>query len=236
MIRTPLKTTYLRTFSKIIGNNTFKIVTDGLTKVLSDRIYPNNLRKVFRPFVLTDLSDVKVVLICNDPYPYPGYSTGLAFANPVDVTRYSPTLEMVKEAVYKDYYIENYIDLPFGDPYEYQFDYSLKSWAMQGVLLLNMNLTVAHHSPNSHSTMWNVFTKELVQGIGRSNSNIIFILIGDEPKSLGRLIRANGNYVRTYEHPLEAIEERRQWDCNAFTYINQVLTDLNMKKIQWLER
>ena len=93
--------------------------------------------------------------------------------------------------------------MPFGDPYEYQFDYSLKSWANQGVLLLNRNLTVEHYKPNSHAYIWKDFTIELVHNLSNYNPNLIFVLIGRDAIELKEHIHVHNTNIIECEHPLQ---------------------------------
>ena len=125
-----IKSNLAKYLQSTVSPSIIRSVRDNVAKVLKDKrvkVYPDSVYKIFLPFKLTPIHSVNVVLIGYEPYPYSGYSTGLAFANPVGMPKYSPTLEAIKECVYSDYYQENYFDMPFGDPYEYQFDYSLKS-------------------------------------------------------------------------------------------------------------
>lgn len=230
---------WLSTYSPLFPPSIIRSVRDNVAKVLKDKrvkVYPDSVYKIFLPFKLTPIHSVNVVLIGYEPYPYSGYSTGLAFANPVGMPKYSPTLEAIKECVYRDYYQENYFDMPFGDPYEYQFDYSLKSWANQGVLLLNRNLTVEHYKPNSHAYIWKDFTIELVHNLSNYNPNLIFVLIGREAIELKEHIHVHSTNIIECEHPLQSINKNRPWGGNTFKSINNKLNNLNMEEIQWLRK
>ena len=86
-------------------------------------------------------SDVKVIIIGQDPYHTPGYATGIAFATPPDAPKTPPSLVAIK----RKYGI---------------VDSSLKCWTEQGVLLINTALTVEIGKPNSHSSHWSQPVKE----------------------------------------------------------------------------
>ena len=111
---------------------------------------------VFRAFS-TDLNDIKVVILGQDPYHTPGAAMGLAFSVP-STEKIPPSLiNIYKEIdsdlgqVYRDLKTMNpNLNL---DPEEYKHHNKtgdLSSWAGQGVLLLNNVLTVEAHLAGSH--------------------------------------------------------------------------------------
>src|SRR5699024_11828096 len=90
---------------------------------------------VFNAFRLTPLSQVKVVILGQDPYHGVGQAHGLSFSVPPGVTQ-PPSLRNIFKELEKE--IESFQKPISGD---------LTSWAEQGVLLLNATLTVRAHRP-----------------------------------------------------------------------------------------
>ena len=92
---------------------------------------------IFNAFHLTPLSQVKVVIIGQDPYHNVGQAHGLCFS-------VKPEVEIPPSLV--NIYQELHDDLGCYIPNKgYQ-----GKWAMQGVLMLNTALTVRAHMANSH--------------------------------------------------------------------------------------
>ena len=89
----------------------------------------------FAALRLCSPQDVRVVLLGHDPYPNPEHATGLAFSVRRETCPLPPTLRNISEEMRCDLGF----NLNHGD---------LASWAGQGVLLLNSNLTKP--SPTAH--------------------------------------------------------------------------------------
>src|ERR1700728_2528410 len=84
------------------------------------------------------LSDVRVLIVGQDPYPTPGRPVGLSFSVAPEVRRLPGSLvNIFKE--YRD-------DLGYPAP----ANGDLTPWTERGVLLLNRVLTVAPKQPGSH--------------------------------------------------------------------------------------
>ena len=104
----------------------------------------NNLKTIlpssslwFNALTATDLDQVKVVILGQDPYPTPGYAHGLCFSVMPEVKPIPKSLVNIYKELEADLGIVN-------------SNGNLQSWADQGVLLLNSVLTVAAGKANSH--------------------------------------------------------------------------------------
>src|SRR5207253_5609219 len=98
-------------------------------------VYPGT---IFRALELTVPSDVRVVILGQDPYHGPGQAQGLAFSV-TDGQKLPPSLRNMLQEVHAD----------TGLPSQSRGD--LSAWARQGVLLLNMSFTVEDGQPLSHA-------------------------------------------------------------------------------------
>ena len=99
-------------------------------------IYPKP-ENVFNALNLVKYNDVKVVIIGQDPYHNPNQAHGLSFSVENDVA-IPPSLKNIYKELHDDMgcYIPN--------------NGNLTKWAKQGVLLLNIILTVKKNKPNIH--------------------------------------------------------------------------------------
>ena len=107
--------------------------------------------EIFNAFHLTPLSQVKVVILGQDPYHNDGQAQGLCFSVREDVD-IPPSLVNIYQELHDDLgcYIPD--------------NGNLEKWARQGVLLLNTVLTVRAHQANSHRGIgWEQFTDAAIR-------------------------------------------------------------------------
>jgi len=185
-------------------------------------VYPSR-KQVFRAFNKTPFYETKVVILGQDPY-YNGAGNGLAFANNDSVLSLSPSLEVIRKKVEDSIYCGFKVD----------FDVTLESWAEQGILLLNTALTVQKDQPGSHTKMWNGFTTSVIRALNRKTSGMIFVLWGGHAKYYKKYIDPAKHYILEAEHPVFSKYKNKDWDCDHFNEINEIITkhDLN-GSINW---
>ena len=156
-------------FEKVIDEmgDSYKLLTSTLKAERASRIVYPDSPEVLRAFQLTQLKDLKAVIIGQDPY-HNGAATGLAFG-----VRKGFTINPSLRVIYKELCMEHEVDeIP-------DFDFSLESWAKQGVLLLNTTLTVVKGHPNSHENLWKGFVDGMVnQAVRFQKDNLVFLLWG----------------------------------------------------------
>jgi len=106
---------------------------------------------LFNALKLTPVSEVKVILLGQDPYHSPGLAQGLAFSIPRDIALRSKQFPSSLRNINKALQIEGFGSLENGD---------LSHWAKQGVLLLNTALSVRLGEAGSHSQLgiWSGFS------------------------------------------------------------------------------
>lgn len=134
---------------------------------------PHRKQKIYPPpqDVFTALrdcafSDLKVVIIGQDPYHGPNQAHGLSFS----VRRGVPTPPSLRN-IYKEAMTDVGITRPTHG--------CLSSWSEQGVLLLNSVLTVRHSEANSHKKQgWEQFTDAIIRKINSNASHVVFLLWG----------------------------------------------------------
>jgi uracil-DNA glycosylase len=174
----------------IVTSDYFKKVITQVQKCKAEgkKVYPDT-KSTFRAFNLCQLQDLKVVILGQDPY-HDGRATGLAFANDNEITmRPSPSLQWIVKSIEHDY-----------DTICVDFDWSLESWAQQGVLLLNTALTVEKGKAGSHTALWNDFTKKFIHELSTKKDNIIFVLWGKNAQAYEQYIKGH-NKIFKAPHP-----------------------------------
>jgi len=190
-----------------------------------DTIYPP---EPFRALSLTPLSQVRVVILGQDPYHGPGQAEGLAFSVAPGV-RLPPSLRNI----FKE--LQQSLGVPMPT------DGSLVRWANQGVLLLNTCLTVQAGQAGSHARWgWEVLSDQLVKTVAQSSRPVVFILWGAQAQAKRDLIEAAGNSVRhlvlmaNHPSPLSALRAPIPFmGCGHFAQANAFLTHCGEKSIEW---
>lgn len=182
-------------------------------------IYPV-LKNVFRAFKLTNLDDVKIVIFGQDPYYQPNVADGLAFS----------TNDAIPPISLKNIFIElknEFKDIVLETN-------SLEYWAKQGVLLLNRTLTVERYKPNSHKNLgWDYVVKKAIDYINRNLEKVVFLLWGNEAKSLESFINQNKHYILKSPHPSSYSASMGFFGNNHFKMSNEILIKNNKSPIDW---
>lgn len=199
------------------------ILNATLERLSKESNYCPTPDKVFQAFVECKFKDLKVVFVGMDPYSQKGIATGLAFANAEETkpNNYSPSLKVLIDAVNK-----YYDDIPLGG-----FDCTLKLWCRQGVLLLNSALTVKENETGSHILLWRPFIISLLQNIVKIKPNTIFVLFGNQAKSLHKYI--GNSPVIEVVHPAFCVRNKSSLP-NFFKEVDDIMIKQGSKLIYWL--
>ena len=159
-------------------------------------VFPSR-RDIFKAFRYTPYTDVKVVILGQDPY-HDGSADGLSFSNSI-TNKISPSLRNILKEVENEF-PENKDNISNGrlDPQD------LSRWAKQGVLMLNTALTVEKSNAGSHLELWMPFTIKVFQALNNKN-DIVWILLGKEAQKFSRLITNKTHTILTASHPASEI-------------------------------
>lgn len=183
-------------------------------------IYPAG-KYIFHAFDCTPFSQVKVVLLGQDPYHNPGQAMGLSFSVPDGVAP-PPSLQNM----YKELAADVGITIPKTG--------NLSSWAQQGVLLLNAGLTVRANEPNSHKHIgWQQFTDAVIHVLSAQKNNLVFLLWGKFAQEKAKLIDARRHCILTAAHPSPLSAHNGFFGCKHFSKTNEYLTKHLLAPINW---
>lgn len=183
-------------------------------------IYPD-MYDIFNALHYTDYDQVKVVILGQDPYHGPGQAHGLSFSVQPGVA-IPPSL--------KNMYKELQDDLGCTIP---NHGY-LKSWADQGVLLLNTSLTVVANQANSHQKIgWEKFTDKVIQVLNDRQDPVIFILWGRNARSKEKLIDTQRHYIIQSAHPSPLSAHNGFFGSKPFSKANALLEMMGKAPINW---
>jgi uracil-DNA glycosylase len=183
-------------------------------------IYPKQ-NEVFNAFRYTDYSNVKVVILGQDPYHGPKQAEGLSFSVSNEVLKPPSLKNIFKE-------LESDLKIPFPEAN------SLKPWAKEGVLLLNAVLTVEEHKPTSHKDQgWETFTDDVIKLLNKKETPIVFILWGSYARAKKVLITNPIHLIIESPHPSPFSAYNGFFGSKPFSKTNEFLRKNNIKEIDW---
>ena len=182
---------------------------------------PRNL--LFNAFKLTPLSEVKVVIIGQDPYHEPGQAMGLSFSVPKGI-QVPPSLINIYKEIQNEFKVK--VDFTNGD---------LTYLAKQGVLLLNSILSVRAHSPMSHNIEeYEMFFNDVLEVLDAQNQPMVFLLWGSSARKLKKYLHNPSHLILESVHPSPLSANRGGWfGNNHFVLTNEYLTKNNKTPIEW---
>ena len=176
---------------------------------------------IFNAFDFTPLSQVKVVILGQDPYHNNGQAHGLSFSVKPEV-EIPPSLMNIYQELHDDLgcYIPN--------------NGYLKKWADQGVLLLNTVLTVRAHSANSHRGIgWEQFTDAAIRAVNELDRPVVFMLWGRPAQSKKALLDNPKHLILEAPHPSPLSAYRGFFGCRHFSQANAFLEAHQAAPIDW---
>ena len=183
-------------------------------------VYPPG-KMIFAAFDRTPLSEVKVVILGQDPYHGPDQAHGLSFSVPTGVPKPPSLINMFKE-----------IRDDFG--YPIPGSGNLEKWADQGVLLLNATLTVRAHTPGSHQKQgWEQFTDAVIKTISERKEGVVFLLWGAYAQAKEALIDTTKHHILKAPHPSPLSASRGFLGCRHFSKTNELLRYQGQSAINW---
>ena len=195
----------------------------ALTTFLQERlcagatVYPP---EPLRALALTPLSEVRVVILGQDPYHTPGAAMGLCFSIP-DGTRPQPSLRNIIKELASDVGVQ-------------RTHTDLSDWAEQGVFLLNSVLTVRSGEAGSHANKgWEKLTDSAIHHLAQEREGIVFILWGSYAIAKRALIDEGKHLVLTAPHPSPLSAHRGFFGSKPFSQANAYLQENGQQPINW---
>lgn len=181
----------------------------------------------FAAFEQVAFSDIKVVIIGQDPYIRPQQAMGLAFS----VARHQPIPPSLNNIYQEIHHDLGHAKPPHGD---------LTSWAQQGVFLLNASLTVQAGKAGSHLKQgWQQFTRACIDFLSREKKQIVFLVWGAFAQKICHNVDEKKHKVIKTSHPspLGAYKSNPTTPAflgsRCFSQTNQWLIQHDMKPIHW---
>ena len=183
-------------------------------------VYPD-MYDIFNALRYTPYSEVKAVILGQDPYHGPGQAHGLCFSVKQGVEP-PPSLKNIFQEIQEELGIQPPVH---GE---------LTSWARQGVLLLNTVLTVRAGQANSHRGLgWETFTDRVIELLNQREKPMVFLLWGSNARQKRALITNPAHLVLTCAHPSPLSAFNGFFGCGHFKACNDYLISQGMAPIDW---
>lgn len=166
------------------------------------------------------LSQVRVLIVGQDPYPTPGHAIGLSFATAAEVQPIPRSLSNISRELHDDLGVP---PLTHGD---------LTPWADQGVLLLNRVLTVRAGEAGSHRRRgWEQITEAAIRALVAQGGPLVAILWGNDARALAPLLGEVPRIESAHPSPLSAA--RGFFGSTPFSRVNELLVAQGEAPIEW---
>ena len=191
--------------------------------------YSNNIvyppaDDIFNALHLTPLSEVKVVILGQDPYHNEHQAHGLCFSVMPDVMPKDipPSLQNI----YKELECDCNCYIPDNG--------YLNKWAEQGVLLLNTVLTVRAHQAASHQGHgWEQFTDAIINAVNKIDGPVVYMLWGSPARKKKQMLNNPKHLILEAPHPSPLSAYRGFFGCGHFSKCNEFLIKNGCEPIDW---
>lgn len=189
-------------------------------KAAGQVVYPRG-NEIFNALNTTPFSNVKVVILGQDPYHGPNQAHGLSFSVRKGIPK-PPSLQNIYKEIERDLNVQM---PPHGD---------LTGWAEQGVLLLNATLTVQQAMAGSHQGKgWEQFTDAVIKALNDGKDHLVFMLWGSYAQKKGAFINTDKHLVLKSVHPSPLSAHRGFIGNGHFSAANHYLQQHGETPIQW---
>lgn len=183
-------------------------------------IYPS-AENTFTAFKLTPFSEIRVVILGQDPYHNPHQAHGLAFSVPEGI-KIPPSLKNI----FKELQTDLQIPAPTSG--------NLTNWANRGVLLLNSVLTVRENKPGSHANKgWAQFTDAVIKTISDKKESVVYILWGNYAQTKAKFINTDKHLILAAPHPSPLSAYQGFFGSKPFSKTNNFLVSKKVTPINW---
>jgi uracil-DNA glycosylase len=166
------------------------------------------------------LSEVKVLVMGQDPYPTPGHPMGLSFSVAREVRPLPRSLQNIFRELQTD----------LGHPLPSSGD--LSPWSDQGVMMLNRVLTVRPGTPGSHRGLgWEDVTAQAIRALVDRRQPLVALLWGRDAQSIRDLLADTPRVESVHPSPMSA--DRGFFGSRPFSRVNQLLTAQGAAPVEW---
>ncbi len=197
---------------------------EQLARALNDerRVILPPREQWFRALDETPFSEVRAVILGQDPYPTLGQAEGLAFSVPDGVLPVPPSLRRILTEAEREATIA-------------QGRTSLLQWARRGVLLLNTALTVPEGEAAGHAKIgWQPVTDAILRAVASQPGSVAFMPWGAHARAAVRRAGIKDGRPHSVCPSVHPMERRGSFiGSDPFGCANHRLRALGLDPIDW---
>lgn len=196
----------------LLGRGKEEILRPILDQLDHKKIVPE-FKDIFNFTKYTNVKDIRVIILGQDPYPNLGDAHGLAFSYlgksmPMSLRRIFGALKNTGLIT----------DIPAGG--------NLQNWAKQGILLLNSALTTELCIPGKHLKMWEPWTRSIIKELSyESKKQLIWVFWGKPAQKFASSVNVDKDKILSWCHPT-ASENPSFSECTNFVEIAEIYPDI----------
>jgi uracil-DNA glycosylase len=184
-----------------------------------NKVYPSNQATVFDALKLCPWDKLQIVIIGTEPNTLSGVGA-LAYSD-IMFTAMNPAVCQIRNCLERQ-----------NKTLLLDFDTTMVEWAERGVLLLNRSLTCRVGEPKSHRDLWKQFFGAVMYNILKYKPETPIVLWGKEAQLYSELL-SEDHAVFSWEHPMKANSEYRNWECPNFEQIDKYRISIGKEKFRW---
>lgn len=175
---------------------------------------------ILHPFTWFEPEDTRVVILNEEPIADLDKATGL----PLSVSPECPEIPNITQNILDE------LTLDIGGLHEHG---CLNNWAKQGVLMLNLSMSVLDKQPGSHDSIgWSGLIDDVVKWINTNTDNRVFLLWGK--KTHGKRVYVNKNHcVIPSSSPNAETVYRGFFGSRPFSKANRYFSNHELDIIDW---
>lgn len=211
----------LKTF--LLSEDFNSILNTLLAEARAGKRFTPPVKQMFRAFEECPLSNLKVVVIGQDPYPQPYVADGIAFSCS-NIGKPEASLRYIFKAIEDTIPNEN----------SYLWDPDLARWSNQGVLMLNTALTTTIHKTGTHYELWKPFLTFLFDFLTVNNPGLVYVFMGKKAQEWAESIPDYAPRIFTTHPASAAYKDLPYWECNdMFNEVNKLVKTQFNDQITW---
>jgi uracil-DNA glycosylase len=184
-------------------------------------VYPQP-EEIFNDMILCKVSDIKVIVIGQNPYYVPNAAMGLAFSHKDDYVKLQPSLRNIYKELTDCGYKTN---MKSGN---------LTRWSKEeGVFLINTGLTVRQGQADSHMKEWKPFTEHLFKFLNERINHAVIIMWGAPAQTYSKFFDDKKHKKIMTSHPCPMSANISFFGSKPFIKCNQYLKEWGIKEVDW---
>ncbi len=198
----------------------YKNLREFLKSEYKSRVIYPPMNDIWNALKSVSYSDVKIVILGQDPYHGEGQAHGMCFS--------------VKKGVEPPPSLKNiYKELKSDIGFEIPSHGCLQSWADQGVLLLNTVLTVRAGAAASHRGKgWEILTDRIIELLNEREKPMVFMLWGRPAREKKTFITNKNHLILESAHPSPLSAYNGFFGCKHFSKAKAFLEN-NGQSMDW---